>query len=171
MTALTLRRGQSPYYRLAALHWNNPIDTSYAQRTGGRWNPEDSFPVLYLNGSLDVAKANVSHLYLKGAPWDAEDLSPGPILLDVTVPEEDYVDAVTPAGLAALGLPKAYPKGVAHNVCQALGLQLWEAFCRGVACCSAAPQAPQDGEELAWFDTGSRKPMVISVRTFEDWYL
>ena len=29
--------------------WTDPLDPSFAQRQGGRWNPPGSFPTLYLN--------------------------------------------------------------------------------------------------------------------------
>ena len=41
-----------------------------------------------------------------------EDLDPdaGPVLVHTDVPDERYVDAVSDAGLAALGLPNTYPR-------------------------------------------------------------
>ena len=54
-----------------------------AARTGGRWNPPNSFGALYLDASIDVARATVDRLYV-GMPYGTEDLEDGaaPLLLD-----------------------------------------------------------------------------------------
>ena len=43
---------------------------------GGRWNPPESFPVVYLCRSVPVARANV-YRKLEGQPYGPEDLRPG----------------------------------------------------------------------------------------------
>ena len=35
------------WWRIADPAWTNPLDPSFAQRRGGRWNPPGSFPTLY----------------------------------------------------------------------------------------------------------------------------
>ena len=48
---MTLRHETLPdahvWWRIADPAWTNPLDPSFAQRQGGRWNPPDSFPTLY----------------------------------------------------------------------------------------------------------------------------
>lgn len=85
---------------MADSDWSDPLDTSYAARSGGRWNPPGSFGVLYLNATTDVACANVVR-QLAGQPFGPEDLDPdsAPVLVSVQVPENSYVDAVTARGL------------------------------------------------------------------------
>ena len=44
------------WWRIADPAWANPLDPSYAARRGGRWNPPDSFPTLYLNEDKVTAR-------------------------------------------------------------------------------------------------------------------
>ena len=93
--------------------------------------------------------------------------------MHTTVPETEYVDAVTDAGLASLGLPQAYPLDehgvpVAHAVCQPIGQRAKDAGEDGVACRSAAESAPPGSEELAYF--ARRSLHADAVEDFADWY-
>lgn len=104
-----------------------------------------------------------------------EDLQPaqGPLLVHTDVPHDDYVDAVSERGLAALGLPTTYPhdasgREVPHRLCQPIGLRAWQAGERGIACRSAARTAPRAGEELAYFARKRLRPG--KVEEFADWY-
>ena len=40
------------WLRIADPGWRDPLDPTFAQRFGGRWNPPDSFPTLYFNDCL-----------------------------------------------------------------------------------------------------------------------
>src|SRR5947199_199474 len=51
------RRGA--YVRVADPGWRDPLDGRHARARGGRWNPPESFPVVYLCATLGVARANV----------------------------------------------------------------------------------------------------------------
>lgn len=168
------------YGRVADPQWADPLDTSYAARRGGRWNPPDSFGVLYLCADAATARANVARLF-DGLPYDAEDLDPdrAPMLVHVDVPPDSYVDALSAAGLRALGLPPSYPhdqsgRPIGHTACRPIGAQLYGADERGIAARSAAPAptgAHQHGRELAWFDHPGRQRLSITVRRpFADWY-
>src|SRR5215210_5881101 len=99
-----------PYLRVADPDWDDPLDGRFAAERGGRWNPPESFPVVYLCPTLDVARANV-YRKLAGQPYGPEDLRPGagPVLVRTRVPEDRYLNAVSDAGLRDLGLPKTYP--------------------------------------------------------------
>jgi hypothetical protein len=170
-----LRRG-GRYLRVADPSWDDPLYGRFAARAGGRWNAPRSFPVVYLCGSLPVARANV-YRRLEGQPYGPEDLDPdtAPVLVSARVPRALYVDAVTRRGLAALGLPATYPRTasgriVGHRRCQAIGRATWEAGERGIACCSAAPTAPPDGEELAWFERRGRRLQAERSEPFEQWF-
>lgn len=55
MTFRRVRRG-GIFHRLADPDWDDPLDGSYAKVHGGRWNPPESFPVLYLNADENVAR-------------------------------------------------------------------------------------------------------------------
>jgi hypothetical protein len=165
----TIRRG-GPYLRVADPDWDDPLDGRYAAERGGRWNPPESFPVVYLCATVEVARANV-HRRLEGQPYGPEDLQPeaGPILVRTGVPEDRYLNVVTDAGCRDAGLPKTYPRDgrrriVPHSRCQPIGLRAWEAGLPGVAARSA--WAP--GEELTYF--GRRKLRRGAIRAFGDWF-
>ncbi|HEY6637506.1 MAG TPA: RES family NAD+ phosphorylase [Solirubrobacterales bacterium] len=164
----TIRRG-GPYLRVADPGWDDPLDGGYAAERGGRWNPPESFSVVYLCRSIEVARANV-YRKLEGQPYGPEDLRIGPILVRTKVPEDRYLNAVTDAGLRDLGLPRTYPLDsrrhrVSWRRCQPIGLRAWEAGLPGVAARSAAAAA---GEELSYF--GRRKLRRGAVRIFDQWF-
>ena len=75
--------------RVADPDWDDPLDGRYAGERGGRWNPPESFPVVYLCRSVPVARANV-YRKLEGQPYGPEDLrrGTGPVLVRTTVPED-----------------------------------------------------------------------------------
>jgi hypothetical protein len=160
--------------RVADPAWRNPLSGAHAQSTGGRWNPPDSFAVIYLNHSLGVARAQVlGKLEARGIR--PEDLDPrqAPVLVQVDVPDDRYVDAVTEDGLKSLGLPASYPLDasgnvVPHRVCRPVGQRARSAGEEGIACRSAAPASPPGGEELAYF--GARALRQADTSLFADWF-
>lgn len=166
----TIRRG-GPYLRVADPDWDDPLDGRYAAERGGRWNPPESFPVVYLCGTAEVARANV-YRRLEGQPYGPEDLQAeaGPILVRTRVPEDRYLNVVTDAGCRDAGLPETYPRDrrrriVPHSRCQPIGMRAWESGLPGVAARTAAATV---GEELAYF--GRRKLRRGAVRSFEQWF-
>ncbi len=171
-----IRRGGA-YSRVADPHWKNPLDGSHAERSGGRWNPPDSFPVVYLNRDVRVARANVAGKF-RGRPYGPELLDPreAPVLVQTTVPEANYIDIITDEGLIDAGLPKEYPHDpsggdVGWERCQPIGKEAWESGDPGVACRSAAPGTPPDGEELAWFAREETPPLKVDVvLVFDEWF-
>lgn len=169
-----LRRGGT-YLRVADAAWEDPLDGAFAARAGGRWNPPDSFGVVYLCRSTAVARANVYRL-LTDQPYGPEDLQPttAPVLVTAEVPFERYVDAVTTRGLGSLGLPRTYPLDLRGDTvdrerCEAIGQTAWERGEAGIACRSAAPTAPIRDEELAWFERGVRLT-AGALTPFEQWF-
>lgn len=171
--ALVTRGGR--YLRVADPDWSDPLDSSFAQVDGGRWNAPASFGVVYLNASKPTARRNVARLFV-GLPYGLEDLDPdeAPVLIATDVPRAEFLDAVSDNGLTAVGLPSSYPNDaagvrVSHAVCQPIGHAAWDEGRPGVACRSAAPGTSLVDEELARFDRG-----VALVETdrwgFEDWF-
>jgi len=106
----TIRRGGA-YLRVADPGWRDPLDGGYAGARGGRWNPPESFPVVYLCASVAVARAVVLGK-LEAQPFGPEDLAPAtaPVLVAASVTEDRYVDVVTARGCASAGLPETYPR-------------------------------------------------------------
>ena len=150
------------WWRIAGYDWTNPLDPSLARDRGGRWNPPDSFPTLYLNEDHVTARRNL-RLFIDGWPYEPEDLrdDTGPVLVGAVLPRRQLVaDVHTPAGIQAIGLPASYPfdttgAPLCHHRCQQVGVTVKAQGLRGVRCRSA--QSPLGaGRELAWFPANSR---------------
>jgi RES domain-containing protein len=144
-------------YRVCDQHGIDPLDTAFSKARGGRWNPPDrgdrlGFGALYLNASLAAARANARHLVhdLFGPVAFLDDLAPGalPDLQHVTIARAALLDAVTPDGIAELGLADTYPEQIPHPPCQGHAAAAYDEL-DGVAALSAT--APGE-EEWAIFD-------------------
>jgi len=171
------------WLRVAQPGWKGPLDTSYARNQGGRWNPPGSFPVLYLSADVSTARLQIERL-LAGTPVAIDDLDDNAyVLVAAGIPKsQTCVDAVSSAGLRALGLPSSYPvekKGrlVDHRVCQPIGQKVRDARFNGVWCRSACTNDGR-GRELAWFPASSRskaralwkQPLPLSAWIYaKDW--
>lgn len=165
------------WYRICEAHWADPLDDSFAQARGGRWNPPGSWRTLYLSEDLVTARLNVD-LFIANWPYEPEDLvdQNGPHLAAVRLPRNQTVaDVHTAKGVAAVGLPLSYPKDgegqlVGHHVCQAIGEQVRAAGRRGIRCRSA--QAPHGaGRELAWFPATARsRARLVQRLPFTEWF-
>lgn len=176
MIAEELRDGHE-WLRICDLAWHNPLDDTYAQHAGGRWNPPRSWRTLYLNEDLATARLNLRH-FIEGWPYEPEDLrsDTGPELAGATLPRRQIVaDVHTPQGVASAGLPATFPLNsrgdlVSHDICREVGRQAHDQQLRGVRCRSA--QAPDGaGRELAWFPAGSRSRATLARRlAFDEWY-
>ena len=165
------------WLRIADPGWPDPLDATFAQQAGGRWNPPGSFPVLYLNEDLVTARINM-RLFFEGKPYGPEDLreDAAPVLVTATLPRAQTVaDVHTPDGVTAAGLPSNYPLDAAgsvvgHAPCQAVGVAAKAASLAGIRCRSA--QATYGaGREVAWFPRTSRsRAHTVDVSAFSDWY-
>lgn len=162
--------------RVVDSSWDDPLDPSYAGVHGGRWNPPNSYPTLYLNEDLATARARI-HDLLQDTPVHPDDLDRGFDLVSATLPRsQDVADAVSDEGLQALGLPETYPRHrngvpVRHEVCRPIGDHVEQAGLRGVHARSAAT-SDGSGRELAWFPARatSRATLVERVPYREWWY-
>lgn len=162
------------WLRVADPVWENPLDPSFAERTGGRWNPPNSYPTLYLNEDLDTARAQVVALFA-GSPVAPEDLDEGFDLVVAGLPRDQIAaDCVSDQGLEAVGLPVTYPRygngrPVGHDVCQAVGAAVEGVGLRGVRARSAVTGS--EGREFAWFPArASSKARMIERVPFEEWW-
>lgn len=165
------------WLRICDAEWADPLDPTFARLRGGRWNPPDSWPTLYLNEDLVTARLNLAS-FIVGWPYRPEDLNDatGPHLAVATLPRSQIVaDVHSPDGVADAGLPDTYPvdadgETVPHEVCQPIGVDVKQAGLRGVRCISA--QAPLGaGRELAWFPATSRsRAVLMERRPYVDWF-
>lgn len=165
------------WWRIADPSWDNPLDPSFAQRHGGRWNPPDSFPVLYLNEDLETARLNLA-LFVAKQPYELDDLREEmrPTLVACSLPREQEVcDAHSQAGLVAVGLPVTYPLDsngtlVPQSRCRPIGARARNAHLRGVRARSAR-DASGARRELAWFPASTRSvARPLRTLTFAVWF-
>ena len=100
------------WWRIADPAWRDPLDPSFAQARGGRWNPPGSFPTLYLNEDHVTARLNL-RAFIHQWPYEPEDLrsDSGPVLVAVTLPRAQRVADVH----SRLGVAKARQPGVNAN--------------------------------------------------------
>jgi hypothetical protein len=165
------------WWRVADTAWDDPVDPTWSDRTGGRWNTPGDGPTLYLCADVDTARAQVPRM-LEGTAIDPEDLRDDApfVLVPVGLPERQRVaDAVSELGLASLGLPRTYPRRtrggpVPWVECRKVAKSVRAASLRGVLARSAAPEASADGQELAWFPARGRSATVVGpVQPFVRW--
>lgn len=168
------------WWRVADEGWADPLDATFADSAGGRWNAPGDGPTLYLCGDRGTARAQVARM-LTGSPIDPEDLADDApfVLVPVALPARQRVaDARTDTGLAALGLPSTYPRTrrgttVAWARCRRAAAAVRAAGLRGVRARSAAPAAALEGgpgDELAWFPArGARAVPAGRSEPFAQW--
>lgn len=165
------------WWRIADPAWPDPVDPAFAAQTGGRWNPPESWPTLYLNEDIVTARLNLQ-LFTAAWPYEPEDLRPehAPVLAAITLPRGQQVaDLHTPAGVEGAGLPATYPLDVhghvvVHQICRAIGGRVHDAGLRGIRCRSATSPIGE-GRELAWFPATARSRATVRlIRVFADWY-
>jgi RES domain-containing protein len=167
-----VRRG-GVYYRVCGPDWFEPLDTAYARRAGGRWNPAGEFGALYLCATLEVAAAN-ARTHFTGEIASLMDLQPAllPDLMEVNIKAHLFADAVSDDGLRAFGLTADYPLDAGWSKCQPIGLSIFRAGEAGIACRSAAEaqRAKWLGEELALFETHLTLAREGKRYHFDRWY-
>lgn len=164
-------RGGS-YYRVCKPGWADCTDSSFSQVHGGWWNAPGAHRVLYLNRTVRMAALQAMENF-RGEAHSLFDLRPDrrPRLQAFDVPQDEYVDAVTDEGLAALGLPAEYPEGVEWNQCQPIGQVAYDAGEPGIACRTACRGGGDpDHEELAWFDRDGISAPVGERLAFDRWF-
>lgn len=165
------------WLRVADASWNHPLDPTYADSCGGRWNTPGDGPTLYLCADLSVARAQIARL-LGPTPVDPSDLAEDApyVLVTVTLPVRQRVaDATTDTGLRTLGLPRTYPvrpRGgkVSWRDCRRAARAIRGAGLRGVLARSALP-AVSLGHELAWFPAARAHATAVGEpMTFARWW-
>lgn len=167
------------WYRVANEDWGDPLDPTFAEHYGGRWNPPGSFPALYLNEDIETAQAQI-HRMLNGYPVhpdDLDDLEAPYVLIAATLPTRQVVaDAVTDVGLDGLGLPATYPLDaddatVPHKTCQPIGSSVRDEGLRGVHTRSAVTP-DGTGRELSWFPArrSSKATPIGETLSFSQWW-
>lgn len=160
---------------MADPNWTRPLQGKYSAERPGRWNLSDSFPVVYLVGTVELARSFVMGKH-RGLPYSVLDMVENrrPILVETDVPTDRFVDVVTDRGCQSVGLPMSYPwdsrgRKISWGRCQPIGRAAWEQDEPGIACRSASARRNDPGEELAWFER-DEEPRTWTRRRFEDWF-
>lgn len=167
------------YLRVVDPDWEHPLDCAVSMAGGGRWNPPEAMPTAYLNADLGTARANARLLIersIEGMPFDFDDLDPLglPALVPVCLPSGDILDARTPTGLEAAGLPASYPRRPAGDpvpwqACQRVALRAHQAGLTRIHYRSAAHAA--GAGEVAWFaDLGGPLQAAGPLQPFDTWF-
>jgi len=165
---------EGTYLRVCDATWLDCADTTFARRFGGRWNAPGSFGVLYLCADRTVAAANARKAYEDDGRLTLFDRRPErrPHVQEFSIVSSRFVDAVSPVGLKALGLPGSYPSGVSWARCQRIAQTAYDSDEHGIAYRSAAEaiRGRWLGEELALFDTAMRLATPGPRHPFAQWY-
>ena len=165
------------WLRIADPYWSDPLDPTFAQRRGGRWNAPASYPTLYFNEDVETARANF-RVFVQRWPYEPEDLrnDTGPVLVGATLPRrQEVADLHSSAGLQRGGLPPTYPvdengEAIPHAVCQSIGGKVKDAGLKGILCRSANT-AHGARRELAWFPATARsRGRRRRVIPYVDWF-
>jgi hypothetical protein len=172
--AVALTPDSHPWLRVADPRWSDPLDPSFAQVHGGRWNPPRSWPTLHLNRDVPTARAQVVAL-CAGTPFRPEDLNDDAYdLVTVTLPPRLRVaDVVSADGVAAVGFARSYPldsrgRIVPHRRCRSVGRRAYRSGLDGVEC-RAAATPDGSGRELAWFCRDRSATTVGVPRPYGTW--
>lgn len=168
-----LERG-GRHYRVADPDWHRPLEGKYSSDDGGRWNAKGSFPVVYLCSTVELARSFVVDKY-RDLPYSVLDMVPDrqPVLIESVVPSDRFVDIVSDRGCVAAGLPATYPQEDGAEIpwerCQPIGQVAWDQEEPGIACRSASARPGDHGQELAWFQRGT-KLRSAGRRRFDEWF-
>jgi hypothetical protein len=162
------------WLRITRPHYSDPFDPTFAQRRGGRWNPPESWPTLYLNQDLLTVHAQVRHLFAgRGIePDDLDDDAPIRLAAATLPRRQRAADVVTSDGVDAVGLPPSYPLDelgdeIPRETTRAIGVEVHDTGLRGVLCRSAAGV----GHEFAWFPAArsAARPVWAAPLAFGAW--
>lgn len=131
--------------------------------------------MLCLNQTVPLARLFVAHK-LAGLPYRPEDLDPdsAPVLVEVEMAPDTYVDIITDQGCTAAGLPATYPLEsggavIPHERCWPVGEEAQRKGEAGIAYRSATRGASFSDEELAWFQQDEAL-QAKSIADFADWF-
>lgn len=171
----TLPAGHA-WLRLSKDDREDPLDPTFAQRHGGRWNPPASWPTLYVNENLPTARANLRRLFVDRSVEfdDLRDDAPF-VLVAATLPgRQDVADLRSAEALLERGLPATYPLDAggaevgSDRTCP-VGEEVHAAGLRGIWCISAATP-DGSGRELVWFPASSARATALADPfPFADW--
>lgn len=166
-------------FRLIPHGSNEPLSTTYSL-AGGRWNPSNSFEVMYTFTNTTTARQYMGAIEEEtGQPWVdvAPELQPDLLILDWTV--SSLTDLATNEGLAVYNLPSTYPAGFEGVAgwprAQPIGAAIHSTSAAGLVARSATAGNfsgdPIKWAEVAVFPERASTPTLVHRMSFEEWYL
>jgi len=171
-------RGVEPnghlWLRVCKSTWDDPVDTSFARRIGGRWNPPESWDALYVSRDLDTARSQLD-VMLEGSFVTINDLRTDEYqLVGVELPDNQVaLDMATSGGIAGAGFAPTYPLDSAGIVvgredCWPVAREGFDADLDGVECRSAR-NINGFGAEFCWWPRDRGVTRVTNRVTLEHW--
>lgn len=147
------------WLRVCQASWSDPLDTSYARVTGGRWNPPDSWDALYVSRDLPTARMQVEEL-ADGWFYSVSDLRGDAYeLIGVILPRGmTAVDVVSDEGVQLAGFLTTFPFDVngdvvSHEKCWPVAQAGYDQELDGVEARSARSR-DGSGQEFCWWTRG-----------------
>jgi hypothetical protein len=174
LATLEVRPNGHLWLRVCKSTWEDPVDTSFARQSGGRWNPPESWDALYLSRDLATARSQLD-LMVEGSFVTVNDLRTEVYqLVGVGLPNDQVaVDVVSADGVAAAGFASTYPLDGAGNIfrhedCWPVAREGFDADLDGVECRSAKT-TNGSGSEFCWWPRGRTVTSVTGRVTLEHW--
>jgi RES domain-containing protein len=127
-----------------------------ARALGGRWNPPDSFPTLYLASTLDTAVAEVRRGFMAQGRTLEETI--GLVVYEFDVELNAVLDLRDPADLNTVGLSLDDIRSPDRRRCQAVGDAAHFVGLEGIW----APSATGPGQVMAIFTDKQQPDSVIA---------
>ena len=174
LATLEVRPNGHLWLRVCKSTWEDPVDTSFARQSGGRWNPPESWDALYLSRDLVTARSQLD-VMVEGSFVTINDLRTEVYqLVGVGLPNDQRaVDLVSADGVAAAGFAPTYPLDGAgdifrHEDCWPVAREGFDAGLDGVECRSAKA-TNGSGSEFCWWPRSRTVTRVTSRVTLEHW--
>lgn len=141
----------------------SPMSGEGARTVGGRWNPPDSFPTLYLGSSTETAEAEVSRAFATQGRSLRDAV--GLVIYEYRIELIAVLDLTASDALERTGLTREIVRGADRDACQAVGDAAHFVGLEGIR----APSAAGVGETIAIFIDKQRPESVIVPGTPMPW--
>jgi RES domain-containing protein len=139
----------------------DPLSGVGARMFGGRWNPRDAFPTIYLAHPLRTGMLELDRLAEASGTTPQRLISRGYEVHTIQVAELSVLDLRTEAALAAVGLNLDDIADDDWTACQTVGQAAWFLELQGVL----APSASGEGHVLAVFENRAHAGQLTVTAT------
>ena len=139
----------------------DPLSGVGARMFGGRWNPRNAFPTIYLTNPLRTGMLELDRLAEASGTTPERLISRGYELHTIQVEHLSILDLRTDAALAAVGLNLEDIADDDWTACQTVGQAAWFLEMQGVL----APSASREGHVLAVFENRAHPGQLTATST------